>query len=122
MLRRPPRSTLFPYTTLFRSRPGATGAHFARDGPRPAAQCARECPPGRPVARRRRPSRLGGGHPRPASYGLSLRSYRPYGGAADGWTLGAFSPGTRTHGAGAAALVQGAGTLWDRAVVLRLWP
>src|SRR5690349_23743536 len=23
MLRRPPRSTLFPYTTLFRSRPGA---------------------------------------------------------------------------------------------------
>src|SRR3712207_8389578 len=24
MLRRPPRSTLFPYTTLFRSRPGAS--------------------------------------------------------------------------------------------------
>src|SRR3712207_7379323 len=24
MIRRPPRSTLFPYTTLFRSRPGAT--------------------------------------------------------------------------------------------------
>src|SRR3712207_7818149 len=26
MIRRPPRSTLFPYTTLFRSRAGATGA------------------------------------------------------------------------------------------------
>src|SRR2546430_10873782 len=27
MIRRPPRSTLFPYTTLFRSRSGVTGAH-----------------------------------------------------------------------------------------------
>src|SRR6516164_11189528 len=27
MIRRPPRSTLFPYTTLFRSRPRPTGAH-----------------------------------------------------------------------------------------------
>src|SRR3989454_11116796 len=26
MIRRPPRSTLFPYTTLFRSRPGAMAA------------------------------------------------------------------------------------------------
>src|SRR5260370_21592173 len=26
MIRRPPRSTLFPYTTLFRSKPGALGA------------------------------------------------------------------------------------------------
>src|SRR5690348_17601123 len=25
MIRRPPRSTLFPYTTLFRSRPGTAG-------------------------------------------------------------------------------------------------
>src|SRR2546430_8901564 len=32
MIRRPPRSTLFPYTTLFRSAPGAAGA-----GARPAA-------------------------------------------------------------------------------------
>src|SRR3712207_7639769 len=32
MIRRPPRSTLFPYTTLFRSRsPGATGG-LAGDG------------------------------------------------------------------------------------------
>src|SRR2546430_13029240 len=27
MIRRPPRSTLFPYTTLFRSRLGALGEH-----------------------------------------------------------------------------------------------
>src|SRR3712207_7341363 len=27
MIRRPPRSTLFPYTTLFRSFPGADGPH-----------------------------------------------------------------------------------------------
>src|SRR5438094_3761841 len=26
MIRRPPRSTLFPYTTLFRSRPGSGGS------------------------------------------------------------------------------------------------
>src|SRR5256885_5146504 len=31
MIRRPPRSTLFPYTTLFRSRPG-TGAPWGSDG------------------------------------------------------------------------------------------
>src|SRR2546429_1818469 len=28
MIRRPPRSTLFPYTTLFRSRPVLLDAHF----------------------------------------------------------------------------------------------
>src|SRR6266853_1315382 len=31
MIRRPPRSTLFPYTTLFRSAPLATAAHFLLD-------------------------------------------------------------------------------------------
>src|SRR2546430_11444038 len=35
MIRRPPRSTLFPYTTLFRS--GAGRSPDAPDGPRPAA-------------------------------------------------------------------------------------
>src|SRR2546429_1405124 len=34
MIRRPPRSTLFPYTTLFRSLPG-TGPHAARPTPPP---------------------------------------------------------------------------------------
>src|SRR5436309_11557262 len=31
MIRRPPRSTLFPYTTLFRPRPPAPGAAGARE-------------------------------------------------------------------------------------------
>src|SRR3712207_8803572 len=30
MIRRPPRSTLFPYTTRFRSSTPATGTHFVR--------------------------------------------------------------------------------------------
>src|SRR5499425_1058021 len=34
MIRRPPRSTLFPYTTLFRSRPGATSSPRRGRGPR----------------------------------------------------------------------------------------
>src|SRR5215211_8330384 len=50
MIRRPPRSTLFPYTTLFRSAPGRPGgARRARRGrrsrrsrsgcPRPRSRC-----------------------------------------------------------------------------------
>src|SRR6266542_2701539 len=39
MIRRPPRSTLFPYTTLFRSRPRATDVHrFARLDEHPRAR------------------------------------------------------------------------------------
>src|SRR3712207_7535858 len=33
MIRRPPRSTLFPYTTLFRSRNDAEGVHIEAEGP-----------------------------------------------------------------------------------------
>src|SRR5215813_14533262 len=33
MIRRPPRSTLFPYTTLFRSRPGTAGPATRRAAP-----------------------------------------------------------------------------------------
>src|SRR2546425_9285165 len=34
MIRRPPRSTLFPYTTLFRSAPAGTRSHqYPTDGP-----------------------------------------------------------------------------------------
>src|SRR2546430_17564365 len=49
MIRRPPRSTLFPYTTLFRSswRAGAT-APGRRSGGSPAA-AAREPPRGHPA-------------------------------------------------------------------------
>src|SRR6266571_3991917 len=41
MIRRPPRSTLFPYTTLFRSRaaaPGRPGRRPPRSGPPPSAR------------------------------------------------------------------------------------
>src|SRR6266853_642039 len=37
MIRRPPRSTLFPYTTLFRSLAGVRSQFFERDGTREAA-------------------------------------------------------------------------------------
>src|SRR6266850_5893731 len=45
MIRRPPRSTLFPYTTLFRSRrhrralPAALHAASFQDRPRPLSPC-----------------------------------------------------------------------------------
>src|SRR3712207_7318774 len=50
MIRRPPRSTLFPYTTLFRSRGRHGHAHVP----------ARAGGPRRPAARRRRRLRAGG--------------------------------------------------------------
>src|SRR5256885_7195554 len=40
MIRRPPRSTLFPYTTLFRSRQRAAGDEALRHGGPPASQAA----------------------------------------------------------------------------------
>src|SRR5947207_12693161 len=53
MIRRPPRSTLFPYTTLFRSSPPGGG----RAPQSPRASRARAPQPGRASARRRpRPS------------------------------------------------------------------
>src|SRR2546427_7567720 len=46
MIRRPPRSTLFPYTTLFRSRTSPTPA-FCAAHPLPRANvCPQEWPPG----------------------------------------------------------------------------
>src|SRR5205814_8862972 len=39
--RRPPRSTLFPYTTLFRSGPQGRGDRLWQPGPRPFAVAAR---------------------------------------------------------------------------------
>src|SRR6266496_4132038 len=51
MIRRPPRSTLFPYTTLFRSRPS-----------RAAAPPLQESGPVPPVARDRKSTRLNSSH------------------------------------------------------------
>src|SRR3712207_7311573 len=56
MIRRPPRSTLFPYTTLFRSRATGSAAPAAataarrspgpaRPGAAPTRGCARRAPP-----------------------------------------------------------------------------
>src|SRR3712207_7528829 len=65
MIRRPPRSTLFPYTTLFRSEPrparrrhrdvGGRGA--ARHDARLSGEAALGTPPARVVARDLRPAR-----------------------------------------------------------------
>src|SRR5438067_7359810 len=73
MLRRPPRSTLFPYTTLFRSSGGAVGAGGAdgqgsqdprpRDGVRRAV-APRPEPPSEPGEERedRKSTRLNSSH------------------------------------------------------------
>src|SRR2546430_11123107 len=50
MIRRPPRSTLFPYTTLFRSRPARASGGGDLCGPRPGA------PPGQRHGLRRPPA------------------------------------------------------------------
>src|SRR5690349_23772710 len=50
MIRRPPRSTLFPYTTLFRSLRRRAGASFVRAGARSGRTRG-----GRPRAKRRPP-------------------------------------------------------------------
>src|SRR3712207_7236565 len=42
MIRRPPRSTLFPYTTLFRSRVGRTGSSMTAAAARAALRPAGE--------------------------------------------------------------------------------
>src|SRR5258705_7659583 len=60
MIRRPPRSTLFPYTTLFRSQPAFTynvhGICAVRPGP------ALTCDQAGPIARDRKSTRLNSSH------------------------------------------------------------
>src|SRR5258705_7368694 len=71
MIRRPPRSTLFPYTTLFRS--PASPAHLAdRPGPRshePARPGGPRCPSDRPIRARRAAARARA----PGAHGLQDR-------------------------------------------------
>src|SRR3712207_7309859 len=75
MIRRPPRSTLFPYTTLFRSQPGRGAQRTARGLPRPRRdqegrpplQRAGPGPPGEDEGRRdvpvdRKSTRLNSSH------------------------------------------------------------
>src|SRR6266542_1627367 len=65
MIRRPPRSTLFPYTTLFRScrppRPRALVPPQAHRLGRRHARLPPPCPPARPISARSPPP----AHPRP---------------------------------------------------------
>src|SRR2546428_3033240 len=56
MIRRPPRSTLFPYTTLFRSRTGAPAAALRGAGGR------RVVPPGVATRPDRKSTRLNSSH------------------------------------------------------------
>src|SRR3712207_8684829 len=73
MIRRPPRSTLFPYTTLFRSENSQDGG---RDRRLPGGRRARRHPPlrggGEPRHRTRRAR--GGLRPRPALARAGVRS------------------------------------------------
>src|SRR5690242_21508328 len=59
MMRRPPRSTLFPYTTLFRSSGQADGGRMASRQCRPAAQ---QCGAPVRVAGDRKSTRLNSSH------------------------------------------------------------
>src|SRR3712207_8275889 len=52
MIRRPPRSTLFPYTTLFRSRGSGSQRQERRAGGHPADARAARAGPGRALRRR----------------------------------------------------------------------
>src|SRR3712207_9057671 len=66
MIRRPPRSTLFPYTTLFRSCSGSSGWGPRRDDHRPLPpRLGRRRGRGGPAARRsrdRKSTRLNSSH------------------------------------------------------------
>src|SRR3712207_8863043 len=79
MIRRPPRSTLFPYTTLFRS--GAAASQARRDGRRDAVRAGRgrvRPPPRRRAlalrARPRGPVLHGGDRPRSEEHTSELQS------------------------------------------------
>src|SRR2546426_8585597 len=64
MIRRPPRSTLFPYTTLFRSAPTASPSHQVNQIAAKSAQSAN--PPSarlaRPTLQDRKSTRLNSSH------------------------------------------------------------
>src|SRR5229473_1738297 len=81
MIRRPPRSTLFPYTTLFRAAPGVSVAR-QRPGAQPRDRTSRAVEPrtdargGAPLAHEpRRRHRAGGGERRRA--GIAAAGHRP---------------------------------------------
>src|SRR5690625_6200256 len=63
MIRRPPRSTLFPYTTLFRSSGrGLRGLHIRGTGGRASAAANRPRPCHRRLGKDRKSTRLNSSH------------------------------------------------------------
>src|SRR5258708_24609948 len=72
MIRRPPRSTLFPYTTLFRSRSATTRALEARADPASPPRCGFHA--GRPRAAGTRRTTQGDGPPRSEEHTSELQS------------------------------------------------
>src|SRR2546429_2358666 len=73
MIRRPPRSTLFPYTTLFRSHASLFGEGLQRGGDdRGRPRCLRH--PGRRVAGARRPDAQRGAEIRSEEHTSELQS------------------------------------------------
>src|SRR2546430_13394914 len=65
MIRRPPRSTLFPYTTLFRSLPiKGTSSSSASSWPPPSPKIVNRCPSGvvKPDMLDRKSTRLNSSH------------------------------------------------------------
>src|SRR2546429_5236599 len=67
MIRRPPRSTLFPYTTLFRSAPGKETAEGSGDAGGAAADPRRGTAEAKYAAEHDRRDAVGGGQPRPGA-------------------------------------------------------
>src|SRR5436309_15981532 len=62
MIRRPPRSTLFPYTTLFRSRRGAVGRRDGADGDSADDRAPSGAAPPGPDGADRKSTRLNSSH------------------------------------------------------------
>src|SRR2546427_12458308 len=108
MIRRPPRSTLFPYTTLFRSAPGHAESG-RRNGP-DALQDPRS-----------RPARVSlgvlDGHARDGDHAPPFLRLRPVGGAAAGaepWGTGGGPGGSGGGGSGRLFSRGGGGVLQTR--------
>src|SRR2546430_12385867 len=86
MIRRPPRSTLFPYTTLFRSQQRVPGLmakgvvealesiQVEHDGPQPPLVAGR--PPPAPAGGDRKSTRLNSSHSQISYAVLCLKKYR----------------------------------------------
>src|SRR5256885_8447481 len=74
MIRRPPRSTLFPYTTLFRSSRGGGSRTRARRPPREAGRSSRRSRTETPRRSRRRFEQVGRGPPRSEEHTSELQS------------------------------------------------